>query len=248
MQIKLLQWNILFKEDIENIVKTIQEINPDIVSLQELTIKAKYNPTIPNTPEHIAKMLDYEYYFQVAHRWENDPELAAIGNGIFTRFPIEKSSFSQVREEPMANIAGSDEGRVYVESVIKVGEKSLTVGNVHLSFTDHFEEDGAKKKETDSLIEIIKQKQKDFIFSGDLNSIPDSYTINQVNKYLVNCGPSFDQHTWTTRPLTEPTFGEGRLAWRLDYIFATKDVRVQDASILEVEYSDHLPILATFTV
>ena len=248
MQLKLLQWNILFKENVENIVKTIQKINPDIVNLQELIIKSSYNAAIPNAAEYIADKLGHVHYFHVAHRWKNNAELQAIGNGIFSRFPIETTNFFPVREEPETNIGDPNEGRVYVESVVNVNGTRLTIGNVHLSYVNRFAESLEKKKEADKLVEIIKDKKNNFILSGDLNSIPDSYTISQVSKYLVNCGPSFDQNTWTTKPFTQATFSEEELNWRLDYVFSTKDVQVQEANIMDVEYSDHLPILATFTV
>lgn len=39
MRIKILQWNIWYEEKPENIVKTVQEIKPDIFCLQELATR-----------------------------------------------------------------------------------------------------------------------------------------------------------------------------------------------------------------
>ncbi len=52
MQIKLLHWNILYKEKVESIVKLLKEINADINCLQELSIGCIYNPTISDTPSY----------------------------------------------------------------------------------------------------------------------------------------------------------------------------------------------------
>lgn len=46
MQIKLLQWNIWYKEDPEKITKVITQINPDIACLQELTTTSLINKGI----------------------------------------------------------------------------------------------------------------------------------------------------------------------------------------------------------
>ena len=41
MKIKLLQWNIWYKENIDNILKVINEVKPDIVTLQEISFDNK---------------------------------------------------------------------------------------------------------------------------------------------------------------------------------------------------------------
>lgn len=43
MHIAILQWNIWYKENIENVVAFIKEINPVIVCLQELSVNGTYN-------------------------------------------------------------------------------------------------------------------------------------------------------------------------------------------------------------
>ena len=51
------------------------------------------------------------------------------------------------------------------------------------------------------------------------------------------------QATWTTKPFDYGGFAETELRWRLDYAFATPDLEITSAKIVETEYSDHLPIL-----
>ena len=248
MQIKLLQWNILYKERIKDIAKTIKKLNPDIVCLQELGINCKFNPTIPNTAKYIKDQLGYNSYFEEAQRWKDDEELDAIGNGIFTRFPITSTFSKQVQNQTGKFVDYSSEGRVYVETTIKIGDTDLTVGTTHLSYVHKFGITEEKKTEVDNLVKIVLGKEKNYILTGDFNSIPDSYTIKELSKYLKNCGPNLDQNTWANKPFDYNGFKEDKIAWRLDYVFASKDVNCISAEIIQTEFSDHLPILVSLNI
>lgn len=250
MLVKLLQWNILYKEKIENVVKQIKELSPDIICLQELGISCKYNPTIPNTAGYVKEQLGFNCYFQEAQRWrtEDKKDALAIGNGIFTRFPIIKTASHYVQHQTKEFTDYSHERRVYIEAELQLNNKNLTVGTTHLSYIHKFEITNEKKKEVDNLLSVIKNKKENYVFTGDLNSTPTSYTIMELSKYFQNCSPPYDQNTWTTKAFDYQGFKEDKVRWRLDYIFATQDVKCISSEIIQTEYSDHLPILAELEV
>ena len=58
MQITVLQWNIWYKEPIENILKVLKEIDADIVCLQELSIN-NTEQSIADTVQYIADGLGF---------------------------------------------------------------------------------------------------------------------------------------------------------------------------------------------
>ena len=239
---KLLQWNIWYQEDIKNVVALLRDINPDIICLQELTIgHPEFNKGI-DTPKFIAEELGFHFYFKEAH---DDPE-NIFGSGIFSRYPIVKNSFSLIREPKGTYDTHqhfSDQGRVYIECDIDIDGKLITVGTTHMSYTDGFSPDHEKDAEADNLVKILSTKKENYVFAGDLNALPDSYTISEVSKILKNAGPSFEESTWTTKPFNYNGFVADKLKWRLDYCFTTPDVKVDSARIVDTEYSDHLPIL-----
>jgi len=248
MQIGILQWNIWYKEKIENIVKTIKEIDPDIVCLQELALNCKYNPCVPDAPKYIKDGLKFSGFFRIAHRFSNGNKLDALGNGIFTRFPI-TNSFSELIQEPSAKDNDySREGRVYVEAKIKINGREVTIGTTHLSYTHRFEDTEARKQEIDNLLRIINRKEERFIFTGDLNSTPDSYAIKELGKIFRCCQPNYSEKTWTTKPFEYKGFREDKLNWRLDYVFATKDIKCVSSEIIKTNYSDHLPVFVRISL
>ncbi len=237
MIIKFLQWNVWYKEKIENIVKTISVINPDIFCLQELTVDSAYNPKI-NTPKYLAEKLKVNFYFKEANKTQ-----WASGNGIFSQFPITHTNCVYIQQSLNAGNDYSQEGRVYIEAEINLGRDRLLVGTTHASYTHRFIVTKQKKTEIDKLLKGLKKHKSKFVFSGDLNSRAYSYTIKRISKILKNSGPPLSQNTWTTKPFDYKGFYEDKLNWRLDYVFATKDIKIESSKIITTQYSDHLPIL-----
>jgi endonuclease/exonuclease/phosphatase (EEP) superfamily protein YafD len=109
-----------------------------------------------------------------------------------------------------------------------------------------FEQTAAKRAEADALVEIFRKKKRRFVIGGDLNSLPESYTVVAIEKYLRDAGPAKDQNSWTTKPFSYGGFAASGREWRIDYCFATPDVQVKSARVVETLYSDHLPILVDF--
>lgn len=244
MNVKLLQWNIWYKEDIRNIAKEIKRISPDIVCLQELTVNHE-DQEIKDTIKHVAETLDYNYYAPLIPLRELEDQELSLANGIFTKFPI-KSQRRVWINEPKGEGGYDDEYRAYVEVVLDIDGQDLTVGTVHMSYTHRFEVTEPKKAETDKLVVEINKPTTPFIFTGDLNATDGSYTIESVSKVLVDAGPGHDAKTWTTKPFSYQGFEEDQLNWRLDYAFTNNKIRVVSSEVIETDYSDHLPLLIEF--
>ncbi|MFO0971381.1 MAG: endonuclease/exonuclease/phosphatase family protein [Candidatus Saccharimonadales bacterium] len=246
MSISILQWNIWYKEDIRNIANEIKRLNPDIVCLQELTVNHP-DQEIKNTIEHIASTLGYEHYAPLIPLRELEGQELSLANGIFSRFPIGNKRRVWVNE-PKGDGGYDDEYREYVEVTLRVEERELVVGTAHMSYTHRFEVTDPKKAETDKLVAELKKPTLPFIFTGDLNATPGSYTIQSIEKVLKNAGPANDEKTWTIKPFSYQGFEEDRLNWRLDYAFVNDKVEVASARVVDTEYSDHLPLLIEFEV
>ena len=246
MNIKFLQWNIWYKEQIDNVIQLIKEIDPDIICLQELAVNCVNNPGITNTAEYIAKQTGMFFYFEVAQRWKEDSEMEAVGNGIFSKYPITRKFAKHVQKPTMDFTDYSHEGRIYIECDIQVNDTLLTVGTAHLSYVPWFKITEEKKIEVDNLIPLLKSKN--YIFSGDLNSTPESYTVEVLSNKLTHCGPDYSKNSWTTKPFEHGGFRENELNWRLDYVFASSDLQCESSEIVKTNFSDHLPILARFKI
>lgn len=240
MKIKILHWNIWYKEKVENVLKVIESVDADVLLLQEVTDGCEYNDGL-DVAKVIGEKTGMNYNFALAHKYDEHSQ----GNVIFSKFPIVSNSNFFIAE---ANEGGgySDEARSCAVSKIDLGAKKLNLATAHSSYYHKFA-DGEKLNEAKRLVDFFKGKEN-LVFSGDLNSIPGSDFIGLIESELEHCGPDYKEATWTTKPFSYGGFEEDKLIWRLDYVFASRDVKVISSEILETEYSDHLPILVEIEI
>lgn len=247
MRIKILQWNILYYEDVNKIISVIKKANPDIVCLQEATKGSKWNRGI-NVAHKIASKFGFSFYFPLIQKFIKEYSTGWLGNCILSKFPIQVQKNIILQNGIRNSKDFSKQTRGYIEIKVKHNDGELTVGAAHLSYSHRFIHTKERKKETSKLIKVLKTKKNRFIFMGDLNAMPNSYTIKQIRRYLTNCGPDFSQKTWTTKLFQHQNFKTSKLNWRLDYVFATKDIKVKSAKVIKTKVSDHLPILVEIEI
>ena len=245
MKLSVLQWNVWFKEKADNVVRFVRETDADIVCLQELTRDSADNPGRDIVAE--IEALGYHSAYE-ATLIRYGTGTITMGDGIFSKFPLTDKRHVYVQREDPSSHHYSKENRLYVEATLSVGNSTLTVGTVHLSYVSEFFVDAEKKKEVDKLLAAVRGNTERFILSGDLNSNPDTYTIERLEKILKPAGPDYAQATWTTKPFSYDGFEASTLDWRLDYVFTTPDVKVLESKIIQTDVSDHLPILATIEI
>lgn len=242
MKISVLQWNVWYQEKADSILKFLSTTNADIVCLQELTKTSSHNP-YRNLPEEIKQLGYKSSYVMTVDRpgWQ-------MGNGIFSKFSVQSSREVFLRHEVAGDASPSNESRAYIENLILAGDKRLTVGTAHLSFTPGFKLMPEKEIEAKHFLATIGDNHSGFIFTGDFNALPDSNLIRTLDNKFQHAGPDYEEPTWTTKPFDYMDFKADRLNWRLDYVYTTPDIKVTTAKTLATEVSDHLPILVEIAV
>lgn len=249
MKLKVLQRNVRFRERAENLLQVMKKYNPDIICCQEVTIGSSFNDK-RDTAQFIAGELRYNYYYSKAHKYEypHTPlwEVNYWWNAIFTRFPIRESfDFALINPEDLPN--HPYERRTCAVAKVQIWKTTLTVATTHKSYSSRFSEDEDKIEETRKLVDFFK-KNENIIFTGDLNLTPNTESIKMIENVLKNCWPDYDKPTWTTKPFSFMWFEEDKLNRRLDYIFASKEIKVLSSEIIQTNFSDHLPILVEFEI
>jgi endonuclease/exonuclease/phosphatase family metal-dependent hydrolase len=244
MKISILQWNIWYKEDIQNIAEFLQAHPADIICLQELTRDYAKQRTA-DTTKYISEKLGYAYYAEAMR--PNDEWIQC--NAIFSRFPI-TDKYATWINEPIGTGGIDDEYRAYVEATLDVNGTEIAVGTTHMSYTHKFITTPRKEEEADKLCAALtrKNEQRRILLAGDLNATPDTPTIQKVSSILKNVGPDISNKTWTTKPFSYDGFEETKLNWRLDYIFASPTFEVVSSEVLTTDYSDHLPVRAVVEI
>lgn len=141
------------------------------------------------------------------------------GNAIFTNLPVQSTTIHQ--------LPSKQEARSLLDCKITSGENEVNVWVTHLSLD--------KKSRQNELTylsdQLVSRREESFLIVGDFNT-----SSPLLPSYLVDCAKVKGQEKKST--LLLPPF-------RLDFIFATPDWQVIDYQVLDVHWSDHLPIMAT---
>jgi endonuclease/exonuclease/phosphatase family metal-dependent hydrolase len=140
------------------------------------------------------------------------------------------------------------EGRVYLENKYEINGKIITIATTHLGYSHKFRATKTRLVENQNLCAILRKKIDNYIFCADLNSTKNGLIRKNISKYIKNCGPELNRPTWTTKPFDYHGFKEDQLKYRIDYVFSTNDMNISKSTIINTEFSDHLPILVEFEI
>jgi endonuclease/exonuclease/phosphatase (EEP) superfamily protein YafD len=143
----ILQMNIHYQnKNIEDILKLIERENPDILSLQELSVDT-YEILEPD----LDKLFAYNYV---------KPENSPFGLVVFSKIPFNKSESINIYDNQVFFIQIEEE------------KKLVNLVVLHAWAPLDYEHWNIQNKYFKKLNNIIKEKTKSAIIIGDLNSVP----------------------------------------------------------------------------
>ncbi len=242
-EFKVMTYNIYHGENptepgtsnLEDIADLIQKIQPDLVALQEVDSltgrSASLNNGVPqNLVEELAQMTGMHGYFGKAIDYDG----GGYGEGILSREPV------QIRKVmlPIPN-GGEDRAMLIAETTMSNGETFLFAGT-HLCH--QFPEN--RLAQAEKINEVFEEIDQPSILVGDLNFVPDSKPYQTIENVWVDIAKNSGT--------VEPTISFENPTRRIDYIFGLKksfsQFEIVDINVLNVGFSDHMPIVATIRV
>ena len=141
--------------------------------------------------------------------------------------------------------------------------KELAIINTHNSAYD----DGSLKKlQNDALIDFLKSEgETPFLVGGDWNQSPDTFNPELLSGYVfdsinfVSIDRAYRENGWnfyfdasipTNRKLKTAYARESTPTTLIDYFLASDQIRVISCKTIDLdfEYSDHQPVIITFTI
>lgn len=246
--IKLLSCNVKFfgfsDEECEQTLKYINSSDADIVCLQEFGYYIDKQPTLQSIKSRLKK-------YQYVH----------ISEGTGTPKGIQKHvvTFSKYKIIQKEEIDLSSPYHRALVSYIKIGNDTLRLFNCYLESNkltqdekqldnDESIQNIFKKlsnasvkrwEQTNKIVEQIGSTPTKTIVCGDFNDVPNSRT------YTMLRGNMNDSFISLRRGLGI-TFHENIYNFRIDYIFASKDIKLLNFILDRQDISDHYPIIAAF--
>jgi endonuclease/exonuclease/phosphatase family metal-dependent hydrolase len=234
----------------------IAQQDADIFCMQEF-FHSNDSAWYPNL-EYIRSHFNYPYYY---YSHDNDGDKHFIGSIIFSRYPIIDSAMVRYPRPTLPE--------ALMHADIKVNDDTIRIFTTHLQSlqfkkTDYEKIDRIKEAEggmvSDSRsifsklktgityrkiqADIVKQVLEDspypFLFCGDLNDVPNSYTYFTVRGNLQDAFLKKGFGIGRTFSALSPTL-------RIDYIFADKHFKIDQFNRVLKNYSDHYLILSDVT-
>lgn len=223
-------WNIWGGKHLDRVVDLIKQENPDVIGLQEVKVIDGENHA-----EIIAEKLGYHNIYCQSFTTDRHTPPYTLGNAILSKQPILNPHCHFLSSIDQYEGSAKTEPRTLVEAEIPFEDNLLTFFTTHMAYSDNFTESEMRDYQLEKLLKVIENKT--CILMGDFNSLPNSRTVNQIEKQLVN----------TDREKTEISYIDQKLPdhpeYRIDYIFADKKIRTANFRIIETQASDHRPLV-----
>ncbi|MFP3855000.1 MAG: endonuclease/exonuclease/phosphatase family protein [Anaerolineales bacterium] len=229
--IRVMTFNVQYpQEKLDSLGKIIDEADPDILAVQELS---------PEAASYFREQFSQEYPHQALHPRQQDH----AGQGLLSRFPIREDRYIRFEELP------AKLGHQYTE--LSIDGQRLTVINTH-PMPPYTPEIGFNARphtrEINWVIEDSLQMQGPTILVGDFNM---SDQFEEYDRLTQEYRDAYRQVGEIELGFTYPNgrrFPLPRMI-RLDYFFYNESIYPYWArTIDESGSSDHLPLLVEFSI
>lgn len=235
----IMTWNIWHGALLEQIVQAVTRLRPDILALQEVIAQRDATGQRDQAAAIAAALgAPYRAVYDPAVATQPGSMMATQGNALISRFPILDHQRDLLSASDQHRGDAETEPRIAVRATLAVGDQPLHVLTTHLAYSEGFVPSEMRRRQIDVLLSLVPRERA--ILLGDFNSPPDGTAIQRISAVIPHAA----------HDLSVPTYGHvhgsdaAGLAYRLDYIFATPDVRVQSCTVLAEEGSDHRPVVA----
>lgn len=219
------------KLSMERIAQVIRESKADLIGLNEVDRFFSKRSDYIDQISWLAKHLQMNYAFGEAInvRARNTNTTRQYGNAFLSRFPI---LFQKNHPLPFQNRLS--ERRSILEIHILFQHVKLKAYVTHFSLNPF-----VHRKQTDFLLKQATNDSHPTIIMGDWNKKPHSTAWHLMTEHFQDVCQASDKEEFYTFPSTNPRV-------QLDYIFVSRDIRVQSVDVEKMMpvASDHLPLKA----
>lgn len=167
------------------------------------------------------------------------------GNAIFSRFPIvhnkviffdrQYGEFNSEDSKHFELIPG-----ILQHAVIKFQSLKLNIFNVHGIWGVDGKDNEGRLKMSRIIADEVKDKEN-VILAGDFNVKPNTKTIQNIEKYLINVFKDELQTTFNMKYKEN----RGYATSVVDMVFLSKNIKVLNHFCPKKDISDHLPLVCT---
>lgn len=243
---KLLQINIWQGRLLKNFVKLVKELDPDIITFQELCSSGDIDSEFFNNLEVINEEFDYPYQiFSPTHSFPLMKYNISFGNAIISKTPFTRTHtvFTNLEFKENFDFKLDDYNiRNFVHAELTVNSQKLNVITHH---GHHISGSKDGNEETKRQMQIIKdyidELDGGIILTGDFNLSAKSESLEILNNKLTNL--CIKNNIDNTRN----EFASSAIQV-CDYIFTNAEINVENFKVVDKVVSDHQALLLDFNL
>lgn len=217
------------KIDYQMVADTIRKCGADIIGLQEIRNKSE-TEGYDAQAKIIAHKLGFYYYFAEAIRFGGKNP---YGNALLSRYPIISAETIVIPDPKFKIYPGYYETRCVLKAKIDVNGTILNVLVTHLGLNPNERRKGVRTI-------ISNLEKKDCVLMGDFNMKPYNKKLRPIKERLYDTAEKFSS--------PKLSFPSDHPKMKIDYIFASRDLKVLSADIPSIVSSDHRPHIATLEI
>ncbi|MFD2033930.1 endonuclease/exonuclease/phosphatase family protein [Belliella marina] len=234
-ELTLMTYNIYHGEDpynlgqsnLRDIAELILEIQPDLVAFQEvdsMTVRTQGFNTGKklDVVNELGKMTGMQSFFAKAIDYSE----GGYGEGLLSNLPVSFKSYSLPTPH-------GGEGRSIGVAEVEIGNTKLLFAGTHLCH----EFEGNRKAQVEESIRILKESGFPTVIAGDFNFTSEEVGYEVISEHYTDAALDFGD--------PQLTYSSKDPKKRLDYFWLDKgsDWEIVSVEVLEVAYSDHLPVV-----
>lgn len=243
---KVLQLNIWTARVGKPIFDLLEQENADIICFQEMLSLGFDLPSMMGAPlEELQAKLNYKYsFYSPVFSFRIMNRVGKWGNCILSRQKLLNSEviFTNLEHVEDFNFEEYDYNiRNLQHAVVRIKNQDVHILNHHgHQIPEHKKGDANTLRQMKIIGDYIDKLSGPIIMCGDFNLFPKSESLEIINKRLSNLSVKYRLKT-TRTPLTHKTEV-------CDYIFVSKDIKVNDFYASEQIVSDHKALVLDFDI
>ena len=235
---RMMTWNVHHGKDTNNVLsvpaqaKFIAAQGPHVVVLQEVQTWDQNQPLMFET--ELEKLTGVKW----TRQWAPVVESAwTEGNVVLTRLDVVSSTYFQMHATSDWTVLLAN--RSVAQATVLVGGVAVDVFSTHLDYGNTT----YRTTQLHQMMDWVRTFSSKRVVGGDFNSTPGTYWINTMLTEYID--------TW--QEVTGSSSGGGTInGVRFDYLFRSKDsgstIKPTMVKVLSTTLSDHLPVIADYTV
>lgn len=211
--------------DINAIAKVINDAQVDVVALQEVDVHTNRSGVTINEAEEIAKLTGMKAFFAKAIDYDG----GEYGVAILSKYPMENTRNTPL---PTDDNTKGEHRTLARATIVLPNNKKFVFACTHL---DAQHDDVNRQMQIKKILEELKEETLPVVIAGDLNAVPSSDVIKQLDNY-------FTRSCTIDCPYTIPEKNPNKT---IDYIAFTPAAKfsVLSHSVVDQQYaSDHRPV------